>query len=171
MLNVGFADDVEHILTNVPQERQTMLFSATMPPWVKNLTQKFLKTPVLVDLVGEAGSGKIAESIRCCSGLCLSGLPQLCACLQYWPTSRVCLIQSTSCCTTPCVWRDWLSLRACLVPAVMHAASCHPLLLLLLGSNCSSQALASPGAHKLCAAACWAPRCRIIRDAVCWWTC
>ena len=64
MLNVGFADDVEHILTACPQQRQTMLFSATMPPWVKNLTQKFLQQPVLVDLVGDASSGKIAESIR-----------------------------------------------------------------------------------------------------------
>ena len=64
MLNVGFADDVEHILQGVPEERQTMLFSATMPSWVKNLTQKYLNNPVLVDLVGDAQSGKIADSIR-----------------------------------------------------------------------------------------------------------
>ena len=65
MLNVGFADDVEHILSGVPEQRQTMLFSATMPSWVKGLTQKYLKTPVLVDLVGDSASGKINESVRC----------------------------------------------------------------------------------------------------------
>ena len=37
MLNVGFEKDVETILNNVPQQRQTMLFSATMPHWVKKL--------------------------------------------------------------------------------------------------------------------------------------
>lgn len=42
-----------------------MLFSATMPAWVKSLTRKHLKTPVLVDLVGDAESGRINESIKC----------------------------------------------------------------------------------------------------------
>lgn len=37
MLNVGFEKDVETILENVPEERQTMLFSATLPKWVKKL--------------------------------------------------------------------------------------------------------------------------------------
>ena len=69
MLNVGFADDVEHILQGVPKERQTMLFSATMPSWVKNLTQKYLQNPVLVDLVGDSQSGKIADTIRSASRL------------------------------------------------------------------------------------------------------
>ena len=49
----------------VPETRQTMLFSATMPAWVKSLTRKHLKTPVLVDLVGDAESGRINESIKC----------------------------------------------------------------------------------------------------------
>ena len=49
----------------VPETRQTMLFSATMPAWVKSLTRKHLKTPTLVDLVGDAESGRINESIKC----------------------------------------------------------------------------------------------------------
>lgn len=64
MLSVGFAEDVEHILQGVPEERQTMLFSATMPSWVKSITQRFLQNPMLVDLVGDAQSGKIAEGVR-----------------------------------------------------------------------------------------------------------
>lgn len=51
MLSVGFAEDVEVILSNLPLNRQTMMFSATMPPWIRSLTQKFLKNPLTVDLV------------------------------------------------------------------------------------------------------------------------
>ena len=44
MLNVGFEEDVEAILQDCPESRQTFLFSATMPSWVKQITKKFLKT-------------------------------------------------------------------------------------------------------------------------------
>jgi ATP-dependent RNA helicase DDX21 len=63
MLSVGFDEDVDQILEGVPKERQTMLFSATMPTWVKALTRKHLNNPVMVDLVGEANSGKLNEDI------------------------------------------------------------------------------------------------------------
>ncbi|CAI9089893.1 OLC1v1024544C1 [Oldenlandia corymbosa var. corymbosa] len=62
MLNVGFADDVETILENIRQEHQTMMFSATMPGWIMKLTQKFLKNPVHIDLVGD-NDQKLAEGI------------------------------------------------------------------------------------------------------------
>lgn len=52
------------MIQGVPDERQTLLFSATMPGWVKGLTQRFLKNPILVDLVGDEQSGKIAEGVR-----------------------------------------------------------------------------------------------------------
>lgn len=51
MLNVGFADDVETILKNLPLNRQTLMFSATMPKWIVQLTRKYLKTPLTIDLV------------------------------------------------------------------------------------------------------------------------
>lgn len=51
MLNVGFAEDVETILENLPQEHQTMMFSATMPSWIVKLSQKFLNNPLTIDLV------------------------------------------------------------------------------------------------------------------------
>ncbi|KAL4420664.1 hypothetical protein ABPG75_010320 [Micractinium tetrahymenae] len=63
MLNVGFEKDVETILENVPQERQTMLFSATVPKWVKKLVKQYLNDPVNIDLVGEGQTGKMADSI------------------------------------------------------------------------------------------------------------
>ncbi len=64
MLSVGFDEDVERILENSPKERQTLLFSATMPTWVKRLTRKYQRTPVTVDLVGDEEAGKMAETIR-----------------------------------------------------------------------------------------------------------
>lgn len=51
MLNVGFAEDVERILEKMPQKHQTMMFSATMPTWIRKLTQRFLKDPINIDLV------------------------------------------------------------------------------------------------------------------------
>ena len=65
MLSMGFSEDVEIILNAVPEQRQTLLFSATMPAWVKNITRKHLTNPALVDLVGDAQSGKMPDSIRC----------------------------------------------------------------------------------------------------------
>ncbi len=53
MLSVGFADAIEQILSATPPERQTMLFSATLPPIVTRLARQYLREPVRVDLVGE----------------------------------------------------------------------------------------------------------------------
>ena len=46
MLRMGFVDDVETILKATPEEKQVVLFSATMPPAIKKLTQRYLKDPV-----------------------------------------------------------------------------------------------------------------------------
>ena len=64
MLDIGFADDVEKILSEAPKDRQTMLFSATMPSWVKKLTRRHQRDPLVVDLVGDEEAGKMAESIK-----------------------------------------------------------------------------------------------------------
>ncbi len=43
MLNMGFIEDIESILSNLNEERQTLLFSATMPRQIKNLSKKYMK--------------------------------------------------------------------------------------------------------------------------------
>ncbi len=48
MLSMGFIDDVEKILAAAPKERQTALFSATMPLSIRLLVKKFLRSPVTV---------------------------------------------------------------------------------------------------------------------------
>ncbi|XXG78832.1 hypothetical protein AAC387_Pa09g0010 [Persea americana] len=55
--------DVEVILEKLPSERQSMLFSATMPGWVKKLSRKYLDNPLTIDLVGDQEE-KLAEGIK-----------------------------------------------------------------------------------------------------------
>jgi ATP-dependent RNA helicase DeaD len=51
MLDMGFREDIESILADMPEERQTILFSATMSKPIMQITQKFQKDPVLVKVV------------------------------------------------------------------------------------------------------------------------
>ncbi|HBL84612.1 MAG: hypothetical protein A2Y17_10545 [Clostridiales bacterium GWF2_38_85] len=50
MLNMGFVEDIETILATTPEDRQTILFSATMPSAVLEITKKFQKDPVMVEI-------------------------------------------------------------------------------------------------------------------------
>ena len=51
MLNMGFRDDIETILTAIPEERQTILFSATMPRPIMDIARKFQKNSEIVKVV------------------------------------------------------------------------------------------------------------------------
>ena len=48
MLNMGFLDDIEAIVNQTPDDRQTLLFSATMPPEIKKIGVKFMTNPTMV---------------------------------------------------------------------------------------------------------------------------
>lgn len=50
MLSMGFKEDIETILTDTPEERQTILFSATMPPSIMALTKQFQRNPQVVEI-------------------------------------------------------------------------------------------------------------------------
>lgn len=50
MLNMGFLDDIKMIFTFLPKERQTLLFSATMPEPIQQLAKKFLQDPVTIKI-------------------------------------------------------------------------------------------------------------------------
>jgi len=50
MLDMGFIEDIESILKATPDERQTLLFSATMPPEVKRLSARYMKSPQSVSI-------------------------------------------------------------------------------------------------------------------------
>ena len=48
MLDMGFLDDIRHILKQTPTKRQTLLFSATMPPAIMQVSQQFMTHPAIV---------------------------------------------------------------------------------------------------------------------------
>ncbi|MGM0898784.1 MAG: DEAD/DEAH box helicase [Bacillota bacterium] len=50
MLNMGFIEDIQSIMSNVPESRQTLLFSATMPDPIRRIAEKFMKTPEIVKI-------------------------------------------------------------------------------------------------------------------------
>lgn len=50
MLNMGFREDIDTILREAPEERQTILFSATMPKEIMDLTRKYQKDPVHIKI-------------------------------------------------------------------------------------------------------------------------
>ncbi|MEM9982529.1 MAG: DEAD/DEAH box helicase, partial [Bacteroidota bacterium] len=50
MLNMGFRDDIEFILQHTPKERQTILFSATMPAAILALSKKYMRKPLSVKI-------------------------------------------------------------------------------------------------------------------------
>lgn len=52
MLNMGFIEDIETILTEVPEERQTLLFSATMPGPIHALARRFMRNPEVIRIEG-----------------------------------------------------------------------------------------------------------------------
>jgi superfamily II DNA/RNA helicase len=60
MLDMGFSPQIEEILKSVPKERQTMLFSATMPTEITNLAAKHLKLPIRIEV---APQGTTVENV------------------------------------------------------------------------------------------------------------
>jgi superfamily II DNA/RNA helicase len=56
MLDMGFIPDIEHICTKLPTTRQTLLFSATMPPPIKKLADRFLSNPKYIEVARPASS-------------------------------------------------------------------------------------------------------------------
>ncbi len=64
MLDMGFIPDIEHICTKLPAQRQTLLFSATMPPVIKKLADRFLSNPKSIEVARPAtASTNIAQHL------------------------------------------------------------------------------------------------------------
>lgn len=61
MLRMGFIDDVELILSHAPEQKQTALFSATMPPPIKKITERYLHSPEHVKITPKVTT---ADTIR-----------------------------------------------------------------------------------------------------------
>lgn len=61
MLDMGFMEDIQSILKQVPDERHTMLFSATMPANIQKLAQQFLKNPEHVSVIPKQITAPLIE--------------------------------------------------------------------------------------------------------------
>jgi ATP-dependent RNA helicase DeaD len=63
MLSMGFEEEVEAILAATPPSRQTLLFSATLPTWARRLAERYMKSPVVINVVKEEGVTYQEEAI------------------------------------------------------------------------------------------------------------
>ena len=61
MLNMGFVEEVDKVLARAPQERQIVLFSATMPPPIQKLAETYMRDPEVVRMESKI---QIAETVR-----------------------------------------------------------------------------------------------------------
>lgn len=61
MLNMGFSEDIDEILSNLPEERSMLLFSATMPKEIAKITRKYMNDPLEIT-IGRKNEG--ASSVR-----------------------------------------------------------------------------------------------------------
>ena len=68
MLDMGFIPDIERICKLLPPRRQTLFFSATMPPEIQRLVNTFLKDPVRIEVARPAtAAGTITQLFRYCA--------------------------------------------------------------------------------------------------------
>src|SRR6478609_2097454 len=63
MLDMGFYDDIVRIISYLPEERQTLLFSATMPPKIRMLANKILTNPVEINIaIAKPAAGIVQQA-------------------------------------------------------------------------------------------------------------
>lgn len=63
MLNMGFIDDIDQIMSHTPDTRRTLLFSATMPDRIAALARKFMKNPETISVKKQALTTNLTEQI------------------------------------------------------------------------------------------------------------
>lgn len=64
MFDMGFIHDLRRIVARVPRERQTLLFSATMPPPIREMAQQWLRDPVSVQVAPQSTTAdRVAQSV------------------------------------------------------------------------------------------------------------
>ncbi len=64
MLDMGFLDDIEKIIASLPKERQTLMFSATMPPKIRQLAKKVMRHPEEISLAISKPAEKVQQFVH-----------------------------------------------------------------------------------------------------------
>ena len=93
MCEMGFLPDVRRILAQVPEDRQTLFFSATMPSEIRSLAVSILKDPKLVQIGAIAPAKTVSHALYPVPDILKKSL--LMAILQQTPTSRVMVFTRT----------------------------------------------------------------------------
>ncbi len=66
MMDMGFREDILHIISHLPKERQSLMFSATMPPRIRDLTNKLLTNPFEINLsISKPAEGVLQAAYVC----------------------------------------------------------------------------------------------------------
>lgn len=63
MLDMGFLDDIERIIAHLPKKRETLMFSATMPPKIRSLAKKILVNPEEISLAISKPAEKVVQHV------------------------------------------------------------------------------------------------------------
>ncbi len=63
MLQMGFREDIEKILSNIPENRQTVLFSATMPQEILAITKEYQHSPILIKTISKSNTVEAIEQL------------------------------------------------------------------------------------------------------------
>ena len=63
MLDIGFAEDMIRILRATPNSRQTSLYSATVPTFIKRMIEKFLRDPLHIGIGTESEAADTIEQV------------------------------------------------------------------------------------------------------------
>jgi len=63
MLDMGFIGDMKFIMSHMPEDRQTLFFSATMEPKIKQLVNDFLKDPVTVSVIKQDAAKNVDQDV------------------------------------------------------------------------------------------------------------
>lgn len=93
MLDMGFFDDIMQIVSHLPKERQTLLFSATMPPKIQQMAKQILHEPVEVKLAVSKPADKISQKAFVCYES--QKLPILQKLFDQYPPHRVIVFSSS----------------------------------------------------------------------------
>lgn len=93
MLDMGFFDDIMQIIAHLPTERQTLLFSATMPRKIQQMAKKILRDPAVVKLAVSKPADKIKQFAYVCYEM--QKLPLLKKLFKENPPQKVIIFSSS----------------------------------------------------------------------------
>jgi superfamily II DNA/RNA helicase len=93
MLDMGFVQEIKYFLSKLPEKRQTLYFSATMPPKIKSLIETFSVNPVVVQTKSQETSVNVAQEVVRAGGLSKFG--KLTEILRQSETEKVLIFSET----------------------------------------------------------------------------